>query len=167
MNGLEPPDSHYLSAAVGWLELGRREEAKAELKQISAEKQQHPEVLSVSWKILADEQQWSAALAVARQLVSAAPRRADGWVFQAYSLRRAPEGGLSKAWETLRGVADQFPEEMIFPFNLACYACQLDRVEEARAWLRRAMKVGGRDTVKKMALADSDLEALWEEIRKL
>jgi hypothetical protein len=43
----------------------------------------------------------------------------------------------------------------------------LSNLDEARGWLKRAMKIGKRDRIKLMALVDEDLEPLWKEIRKL
>jgi len=36
--------------------------------------------------------------------------------------------------------------------------------DAARIWFKRAMVIGGREEIKRMALADSDLEPLWKEI---
>ena len=46
---------------------------------------------------------------------------------------------------------------------MACYACVLGRVEEARRLLERAIEVSGKhgDEVKLQALDDPDLERLW------
>ena len=167
MPPLDPPDSHHLNAANGWLELGLRAEATAELELISPAHRQHPDVLGTRWTLLAGESRWEEALVVARTLMKAAPDRAEGWLHQAYALRRAAEGGLQKAWGALLPAATKFQEEPIICFNLACYACQLGQLDEARGWLKRAMKLGGRDRVKLMALVDEDLEPLWKEIRKL
>ncbi len=167
MQRLEPPDLHYLNAAMGWLALGCRADAEAELERIAPQHHRHPDVLEVRWEILAKEQQWEAALDVARKLLSHAPERASSWLHHAYALRRVPEGGLEKAWEALRPAAEKHPREPVVLFNLSCYACQMRKLDEARQWFQRAMKVGGKETIKGMALADDDLAPLWEEIRKL
>ncbi len=164
---LEPPDTHYLNAAIGWLGLGRRDDARAELERISPALQDHPEVLETWWLLHAEERRWETALEVARKLLRVAPELASGWLHQAYALRRAPGGGLEQASEALKPAAEKFPREPIIPFNLACYACQLQQLDEARRWLRRALRLGGRDEIKRMALQDADLEPLWEEIRQL
>jgi Flp pilus assembly protein TadD len=156
-----------LNAAIGWLGLGLREDAKVELKLISPAHQRHPDVLEARWTIYAEERQWTAALEVARKLLSDAPDRADGWLHHAYALRRAPEGGLEKAWEALAPAAEKFPKEPTIPYNLSCYACQMRQLDEARVWLKRALKIGGKEKIKQMALADADLEPLWDEIRRL
>lgn len=149
------------------MELGLGKEAEAELDLVSAENRQHPDVLETRWAIHAGERQWEAALDVARKLLSQAPERADGWLHQAYALRRVRAGGLEKAWEALKPAAEKFPKEPIIPYNLSCYACQMAQLDEARVWLKRALKIGGRQHIKRMALADPDLEPLWEEIRRL
>src|SRR5690349_10510510 len=50
---LEPPDSHHLAAAQGWLELGNHAEANNELERISPTLRAHPDALEVSWQIYA------------------------------------------------------------------------------------------------------------------
>jgi tetratricopeptide (TPR) repeat protein len=166
MQTLEPPDSHFLSAAEGWTELGNLAEAKSELKQISDSNQDHPLVLELKWAIHAQEKDWMAALEAARQLLAIAPEECFGWLHQAYALRRTPAGGLQAAWDALLPALERFPKVPTVPYNLACYACQMQRMDEARLLLRRAMEVADKEQIKKMALRDSDLEPLWPEIRE-
>jgi Flp pilus assembly protein TadD len=165
MAELESPDRHHLNAATGWLELGNPREARAELLRISPPHQQRPEVLEVHWRICAEEKDWSTALALARQLVQAAPEDPTGWIHQSYclhELRRTEE-----ARTLLLGVADEFSRIGTVAYNLACYACQLDRPEEARLWLDRAIALIGRDRVKMMALADPDLAPMRGQVQGL
>ncbi len=167
MRTLEPPDSHYLEAALGWLALGNDAEAKAELALIDADFAHHPDVLEVRWALLAGERNWSAALPVAHALVRNSPDRVTGWLHFSYALRRVPEGGLEAAWNALLPASDKFPKDPHVFYNLACYACQMGRLPEARTWLQRAFKAGAREKIKAMALIDEDLRALWTEIPKL
>jgi tetratricopeptide (TPR) repeat protein len=167
MKPIEPPDTHHLSAAIGWLGLGDAGEAEAELALISAAQQTHPDVLEARWAVCAERKAWTEALDAARALVEAAPDSADGWLHLAYALRRAPDGSVKRAWDALLPVARKFPKEPIVPFNLACYACQMQDLETARQWLKRALSIGNRERIKSQALADPDLEALWEEIGKM
>ena len=167
MQKLEPPDTHFLLAAVGWLELSNPAEAGAELAQISPAQQEHPDVLEVRWSISAEQRRWEEGLQIAQALLRRAPKRSSGWLHRAYALRRVPEGGLQKAWEALLPAFDKFPKEPIIPFNLACYACQMRQLDAARDWLQRAIAISGKENIKPMALKDSDLEPLWEEIRRL
>jgi predicted Zn-dependent protease len=167
MHKLEPPDTHFFLAAVGWLELGNLAEARAELAQVSSAQQEHPDVLELRWSISAQEKRWDEALQVAQTLLRRAPMRSSGWLHQAYALRRVADGGIQKAWEALLPAFAKFPKELTIPFNLSCYACQLRQLDVARDWLNRAVAVGGKEKIKQMALDDTDLEPLWPEIRRL
>ncbi len=162
-----PPDSHYLSAAYGWLDLGNPAEARAELDGIRPEFQNHGAVLGLRWAICAELQDWPAALLAARCLAEVAPELAGTWLNLAYALRRVPEGGLAAAQEVLRPAFERFPAEAVIPYNLACYACQAGQLDEARRWLDHAFQRGKPDPIKRMALADPDLRPLWEELKKL
>jgi len=99
--------------------------------------------------------------------MAAAPDDCSGWLHRAYALRRAAGGGLPQAREALLPAAEKFPREPVVAYNLACYACQLLQLDEAREWFGQAVKVGGAEAVKKMALADDDLKPLWPEIERL
>ena len=70
-------------------------------------------------------------------------------------------------WAALLPAFDKFPKEATIPFNLSCYACQLGQLEAARDWLARAVAINGKEKVMAMALNDSDLKPLWDEIRQL
>jgi tetratricopeptide (TPR) repeat protein len=167
MQTLGPPDTFFLSAAIGWYELGNLAEAKAELEQIAPAQQDHPDVLEAGWLIHARRQDWARALVIAERLVNVAPRRATGWLHRAYALRRHQDGSLQAAWDALLPAYPEFPKEPTIAYNLACYACQLNHLEEARQWFARAMRAGGKDKVKSMALNDPDLKSIWPEIRAL
>lgn len=161
---LEPPDTHFVSAAVGWLELGNLAEAKVELDQVSAANQTHPDVLEVRWQVAAEQKDWPAAFRASTAILETAPDRASAWLHHAYAMRRMPEWGIEKAFDALRPAFGMFPDEAVIPFNLACYTCQMNRLPEAREWLAKAMAIGGHEKITQMALADADLEPLWKEI---
>ena len=165
MQPIEPPDSFFCSAAQGWLELGNPAEARKELEHISTGVKSHPAVLNLRWEIHALERNWPEALHAARQLLEAAPEVPGAWLHHAYALRRVPEGGLKAAWAALCPALEKFPKDPTIPYNLACYACQLDQMDTARTLLRQALENGNRTHMLQMALADTDLEALWPEIR--
>jgi hypothetical protein len=71
----------------------------------------------------------------------------------------------------LSDVANDFPEEPIVPFNLACYNCQLGKLSDTRTWLRTTWEVAEKQKTarewKLRAIDEKDLEPLWEEIRAL
>ena len=165
---LEPPDSHFLRAAEGWLELGLPKEAEAELARLSDAAQDHPETLSVRWAMHARLGNWRLAHSAAEALVERAREDVASWVHRAYAARRMEGGGLQAAWDALRPAAELFPDELIVPYNLACYACQLGRPDAARHWLGRARTIVGKRAgdaiLKQMALADPDLAPLHAEL---
>src|SRR2546422_1014537 len=168
MEPLAPPDTHHLSAAVGWIELGNLDEAKNELDRVSPPARQHRDVLQIQWSICAQENNWDAGLKVANALLQVAPQDPAAWLHRAYAVRRVQGGGLQAAWDALLPAFEKFPRETTIPYNLACYACQIIRLDEARQWFRRALSVGkDKEAVRRMALRDSDLEPLWEEIKAL
>jgi Flp pilus assembly protein TadD len=163
---LEPPETHYLSAAIGWLELGNPAEAAAELERLSPARQHHPDILEARWLICADLKRWEEGLQTARTLLEVEPQRVTGWLNQAYALRRVPGGSVKDAWKALLPAYEKFPAEPTVAYNLACYACQMQQMDTARTWLERAFAIGGKERMQPMALADPDLEPLWEEIRE-
>jgi tetratricopeptide (TPR) repeat protein len=167
MKALEPPHTHSVSAAEGWLGLGDLAEARAELERMGDSLQNHPDVLRVRWAIAAEECDWPAALRIARTLVRTTPESSFGWLHQAYALRRVPEGGIQAAWDSLLPALKTFPKIAIIPYNLACYACQLQQLDRARELLQRALATGNRNHIKQIAIEDSDLKPLWAEIRAL
>jgi tetratricopeptide (TPR) repeat protein len=167
MQTLGPPDTHHLSAALGWVELGNWAEAKAELAKVAPGLKKHPSVLEVTWSIHAAEKDWTKALQVAEQLIKVAPDQSSGWLHRAYAIRRAPGGGLKAAWDALIPAVDRFPHEATIPYNLACYACQLADLDEARRWFKRALAAGEKGKLKSMATSDPDLQPLWGEIKRL
>lgn len=167
METLGPPDTHHLSAALGWAELGNGTEAKVELAKVQATLASHPTVLEVTWSVHALQKDWASALQVAEQLVQTAPDQAAGWLHRAYAMRRAPSGGLKAAWDALLPAVDRFPQESTIPYNLACYACQMSRPDDARRWFQRALAVGDKAKLKAMAASDPDLEPLRAELKKL
>lgn len=160
MHALKPPDSHYLKAAEGWLELGNAAEAKAELEQIKPSLLDHPEVLEVRWGIAANAKEWQKCLELAGELLKKAPKSASGWIHRSYALHELKR--TVQALDELLPAAVKFPKEWVIPYNLACYCTRLGRLEEARGWLEKAFQLGDRERLREMALADADLELIWQ-----
>ena len=163
------PDRLHLESAEGWLMLGNPAESEAELQRITSPLQDHPDVLELRWLILARLQRWDVCSAIAREIIAVVPSRPFGWIHLAYSLRRVEGGGLRSAWDALLPAMARFPDNLTIPYNLSCYACQLGNLPEARRLLTQAFDIahglGNREAIRSMALADSDLETLWNEIR--
>jgi predicted Zn-dependent protease len=164
INGLEPPDSHHLNAAEGWLGLGNTAEAREELAKLSLGVLSHPEVLRVKYHVYEKGKQWERATDTAQLLCQVIPESPFGWIHLAYALHELKR--TSEAFNVLISVADQFPEEYVIRYNLACYCCQMGRLGEARVWLKKAVALIGSDTIKEMAASDPDLEMMKEDIRQ-
>ena len=162
---LEPPDSHHLRAALGWLELGNAVEANAELDRISPALRTHPAVLVLRYDVYSQSKQWDAAAEIAGTQVKLTPEDPGAWISLAYATRRKPGGGIPQARQILTEAQPKFPDQSLIPYNLACYECQLGNLKEAWQWLEKAFAIGGIKPMKKMALADPDLEPLWDKIK--
>ncbi len=64
-------------------------------------------------------------------------------------------------------MVDKYPNSPTMRFNLACYECQLGRLETAKRWLAKAFALGDAKQMKLAALEGPDLEPLWKDIGKL
>jgi tetratricopeptide (TPR) repeat protein len=163
---LEHPDVLHLQAARGWLELGNHLEADRELDEITASSRAHPDVLEVRWQVYAQAKRWDACIDIATAITTLAPDRAFGWVHRAFALHELKR--TQEAWDNLIAVVDRFPDEYMMRYNLARYAAQLGRLEDAKLWLERAFEVADYPAlVKLMALDDPNLERLWKNIGRL
>jgi len=161
---LQPPDSFHLQAAQGWFELGNLVEAAKELEQITPELHGHPDVLVVRVRLAEAAGQWEHVAEVARKIAEALPDNHFGWFMLAYALHELKR--TKEAREILVSVAAKFPEEFLMRYNLACYECQLGRLEQARDWLEKAFALGDPMKMTLAALEDRDLEPLWSKLGK-
>jgi predicted Zn-dependent protease len=163
---LEMPDSHHVSAAVGWLGLGSWHDANEELDLVAPEYRTHPVVQNVRWQIYARAERWETAAEIAKSLRKAEPGEAQHWLNFAYATRRMQAGGLDAAREILAKAHKLFPKEPIIAYNLACYECQLGQSKKAWKWFQKALELGDPKALKRMALEDNDLKSLWPDIRE-
>ena len=165
MNKIEPPDLFFLSAAVGWMELGNKSEARGELERISEQNREHPDVLELKWALAADEKEWASCVEIGEAMIRVAPDREFGWVHRSYALHEM--GRTGDAWNALLPAVQKFPDEFLIPYNLACYAAQMNNLDEARFWLSKAVILGTAAKVRVMGLKDKDLKPLWPELQSL
>jgi len=162
---LPPPDCHYLSSAIGWAGLGNFEEAEAELELISKEHRRTKEILSLLWDMKGKNGRWDQAVEIAEELIVVEPEDPEGWIYRSFSLHELHR--TREAWENLVRVANRFSDCWTIPYNLACYACQLDQLEDARNWILRAMIIEGVEEIRRRSADDPDLTPLAEEIRTM
>jgi tetratricopeptide (TPR) repeat protein len=148
----------HILASLGYLELGMTKEAWEELEIIPQLYRHHPHVLRQKVEICRCIAKWNEMSEIANLLVNIEPDKPDHWISLAWGQRRSV--GLDEAEKTLLAALKLFPKEATIYFNLACYACKQDRLEEARRLLKRAIEL--EPTFKKTAFLDEDLEAIRE-----
>jgi tetratricopeptide (TPR) repeat protein len=162
---LEPPDSHYVLAAQGWLELGDHREAAAELEKIGKRCRTHPDVLELEWSISAAAKDWNACVDAAERQVKAAPKSPAGWIHRSFALHVLKR--TKEAADLLLPAARAFPKDWLVRYNLACYACQMGNHAEAWDWLQNAFELGDERQIRLMALEDADLKDLRSRIKAM
>ncbi len=165
IRALPAPEIHHLNAAEGWLGLGNATEAEEELLKLSPSVNAHPDVLRVRYLLHQLKSEWDSAAEIAQLLCQIVPETPFGWIHLAYALHELKR--TKEAYQVLIPVLDRFPDEYVIRYNLACYSCQLGRLEEARSWLTKAVALAGSDTIKQMALTDPDLVSLRSEIQRM
>lgn len=165
MKPLEPPDSHYLNAAQGWLGLGDCQSALDELKLIDPAMQSHPDVLAVRCDIFTAAMKWPAVAAVAWALVILVPDRPSGWVRRSFALHGLKQ--TQQAFDLLLPAATKFPDIPTIPYNLACYCAQLGKLEDARRWLKQSCEIGDATILKVAARQDPDLAPLFVDASEI
>jgi tetratricopeptide (TPR) repeat protein len=161
MKPLDVPDTHHLSAAQGWLELGNAGEALRELDRITSECQEHPDVLETRWAIEAKQLNWEECVRLATLLTHRAPGRSSGWIHRSFALHELKRS--QKAFELLLPALTLFQDIWVIPYNLACYQCQLNNLKSAMEYYKQALIMGG-EPIRDMALEDADLKSLRAKI---
>lgn len=162
---LDLDDQRQLDAAEGWLELGDWLQANEELELITPEMRSHPFVLRVRWGIYAKAKKWEMAAEVALGITVGLPENSWGYIHLAYSLHELKRTGEAQA--VLLPIVDKFPDQYIILYNLACYCCQLGKLQEGLQWLQSAIDLAGKQDIRLMALDDPGLEALWKDISEI
>ena len=123
-----------------------------------------PDVLRVRTEVYLKAKKWDAAAETARVLSELVTDNPFGIIHLAYALHEMAR--TQDAWNALLPVADKFPGEFIISYNLACYACQLGDLKAAWQWLEKAIELNPSE-VRHLALADPDLEPLWQTIPQI
>jgi tetratricopeptide (TPR) repeat protein len=146
----------FLTASIGYMELGMLQDAWDSLEEIPADQRHLPPVLQVRMEIYRRMKKYDGMATIAEHLTKEIPNDSQNWISLAYAQRRYLD--LQTAEKTLLEAQERFPEEATIPFNLACYACQLGRLDEARDKLAKAIQM--EPSFKKAAIEDEDLKAI-------
>lgn len=119
----------------------------------------HPDVLKIDWQICIRLKDWNAAKDVSGTLTGLIPFEADAWRLHANSFYFA--GEYQTAYDIAKPKLREFKRDWQLHYDLACYCCYLAKMTEAERCLERAMELGDPKEVKRLALADHDLQPLW------
>jgi tetratricopeptide (TPR) repeat protein len=157
---LEPPDQQHWQAAVGYVELGLFEDANEELEKIDPFNRAAAEVLAARLAIYRGLETWELMQEITKRLKEFEPENVQWTISLAYATRRAFSTEI--AMQILLSAEPKFPKEPAIPYNLACYYCQLDEIETAERYLRRAFEIDLN--WRKVALEDEDLKPLWDSL---
>lgn len=107
---------------------------------------------------------WGEAAEIAVKMTRQESADPGWWIQAAYATRRASDIGEAEA--ILLSGLELHPGNDLMLYNLACYACVGQRLEEARTRLRSSIAIHPA-TVFTMALRDPDLAPLWPWIAGL
>jgi tetratricopeptide (TPR) repeat protein len=166
MKSLGQADRVHLNAAEGWLGLGDLVSASDELEQITPEFRAHPAVLLMRCKIYQAAKRWDYLITISQSLVEQLPKLAEAWIHRSYALHELKR--TQEAFDSLMPAAKKFPKLPVIPYNLACYACQLGKLDDAMEQLEQAFDLSDKkDDIRLDALDDPDLEPLWLQIGEL
>jgi tetratricopeptide (TPR) repeat protein len=149
-----------LLAAVGLAELSLFQDAVQELEELPDSFKEVSVVLATWLEVYQRWQKWSEASAVAMRLLEMEPGESNWPVALAYAVRRSR--GLIFAQEILMQAREKFPDCATIHFNLACYAAQLGRLDEARLRLLRAVELD--QAFAALAKIDPDLKPIREQM---
>jgi tetratricopeptide (TPR) repeat protein len=140
--------------ALGFLQLGMPEDALAELDELTVT---HSVAQHLRVDALFRLKRWPDAAAICLPMTEQEPADPGWWIQAAYAQRRARS--IEEAEMILRAGLTRHPANGLMLYNLACYACVGQRIDEARKWLGKAVALDP-DTMLAMAGRDPDLEAL-------
>ena len=155
------PLHRRLEYARGYIELGMVNEATNELAAIDSNARSSIEVLRVQVDLYMESKQWDRVVSVAKPVCEAMPQDPSAWIAWAYALRELQQ--VKEAQDVLlRAEPLHSTTCAVLHYNLACYACLLGNIQEARRRLTSACKMG--EEWKAAALEDEDLRALWGDI---
>ena len=155
MNNLQ----RCLDAAHGYIMLGMFQDAWDELENLPPEFCSDDVVLALRIEVFHGLGKWDSARVLAESLATRSPENPDWWLSWSFALRR--EQSVDAAQAVLRKAAHIHPTVAMIAYNLACYACLLGKIAEAKELLKRAFDAD--EAFKKLAMDDPDLDAIFDK----
>lgn len=150
-------DSLRIEAAQGFLGLGMLQDAWDELENIEAKNRGAIAVLKVRLEVARAMGKWDMVEHLARHLTKAEPDESLH-VFNLAQAMRELEGHES-ALAVYEFAVDRWPKFGHLRLAMAIELCALDRLPEARAVLKTAIKLDPQ--LREVALNHPGLEAVW------
>src|SRR5262245_44653073 len=114
-------------------------DANDELEKLDAFNRAAPEVLAVRLAIYQGLEKWELLQQIAKRLKEVEPDNIQWTISLAYATRRAYS--IDVAMQILLSAEAKFPKEGAIPYNLACYYCQLGKIETAKGYLKKAFEI--------------------------
>ena len=165
MEKLDSESTQHLQAAYGCIGSGNQLGALAELSKITPQFRDHPAVLVTKLSLCEAAKDWATSLKLVETLLVQLPDNPIHWVQRSLYLRELNR--VQEAWGKLLPAAEKFPAFWMIPYHLAGFACRLGNIDEARHRLNAALELVDADSLKTKALAEADLQPLWQEIGML
>lgn len=151
---------HRIQRCDGFLDLKMARRARAEWNQVPEGHRDHPLTQGLLMRLLVEEKDWGTARDLAARLHAQDPGEAGTWIQLAYTTRRVEH--IAAAEAILTEARQRFPKESVIVYNLACYACQSGRLDEARELLHASAELDPKSL--DLAAEDDDLRPLWPEL---
>jgi len=151
-----------VSYALGYVALGLTDLAAEELEAVPGDDRRSLPVRLARIELYMEAKDWKQLVAVGKEVARADPSQERAWIGWAYGLRSLEQ--VADARGVLQ-VAERYHGKRcaLLHYNLACYECLLGDLTAARTRLRRACQLGGKQ-FNALALDDTDLQAMWDEI---
>ena len=152
-----------LTYANGYRELAMFKDAIKEIDSLPENLRYCEPAVQMRVAIYMEAKQWRKALPFVEQLAKEKPDEVGNIVNLAFVIRRARS--ISRAMPILLKASQDFPDAAIVHYNLGCYACCSNQLEDAKTHLRHAFALDQKflDT----ATEDEDLAPLHDWIAKL
>jgi tetratricopeptide (TPR) repeat protein len=157
---LSSDEQIHLTAAQGFLALGMLLEGNNTLDDIDPFCRHLSQVLAVRVKVSQALERWELMQAVAKRMVEYDPDDSGWWVLWAQVTSKAESIEAGKL--ILVNALERHPLDAGVHFNLACYECRLENMDDAKYHLKRCFELD--PSWRAMALGDERLEALWEAL---
>ena len=158
------PTRRHIEYAQGYLALGMPKEAEAELNAVVEHEQEQIEVLRLRVDLHLESKRWAKVLSLAPSVCKASPESEATWIAWAFALHELKRTGEAQS-VLLKAEPFHGSKSAVLHYNLACYACMLGQLDEAKRRLSTASKMD--QAWLQTALDDPDLQAMRDHVIKL